>query len=88
MLEAPIISVDGEMVHADEYEEMIVAYRNGTPVRIQDIGRAIRTFKTIKFLVNMSMQMALSRRFSWPYKRSPQPILLLLQMASISYWMS
>lgn len=47
-IEAPIIFVNGELVHANEYEEMIVAYRNGTPVRIKDIGRAIENFQNNK----------------------------------------
>lgn len=49
-IEAPIISVDGELVHSGDYEKMIVAYRNGTPVRIQDIGRAIESFQNNKIL--------------------------------------
>lgn len=49
-IKAPIISVDGELVHARDYEKMIVAYRNGTPVRIQDVGRAIENFQYNKIL--------------------------------------
>jgi len=49
-IEAPIISVDGELVKAQDYEQMIVAYRNGAPVRIQDIGRAIENFQNNKLL--------------------------------------
>ncbi len=49
-IEAPIISVDGELVHSGDYEKMIVAYRNGTPVRIQDVGRAIENFQNNKIL--------------------------------------
>lgn len=48
--EAPIISVDGVVAHASEYEEMVVAYRNGAPVRIQDIGRAVTSFQNNKIL--------------------------------------
>jgi len=47
---APIISVDGELVHASDYEQMIVAYRNGSAVRIRDIGRAITNFQNNKIL--------------------------------------
>ncbi len=46
--EAPIISVDGQLLHAENYESMIVAYRNGTPVRIRDLGRAIENFQNNK----------------------------------------
>lgn len=48
--EAPIISVDGELVHARDYESMIVAYRNGTPVFMRDLGRAIEDFQNNKIL--------------------------------------
>lgn len=47
-IEAPIISVNGELITVEDYEEMIVAYRNGTPVRIRDIGRAIKNFQNNK----------------------------------------
>jgi hydrophobic/amphiphilic exporter-1 (mainly G- bacteria), HAE1 family len=49
-VEAPIISVDGELVHGEDYEKMIVAYRNGAAVRIQDIGRAVESFQNNKIL--------------------------------------
>lgn len=49
-IEGPIISVNGELVKAREYESTIVAYRNGTPVRIQDIGRAVESFQNNKIL--------------------------------------
>ncbi len=51
IIEAPIISADGVVVKARDYEEMIVAYRNGTPVRIRDIGRAIDNFQNNKIMV-------------------------------------
>lgn len=49
-IEAPIISVNGELVHARDYDPMVVAYRNGTPVRIQDVGRAVESFQNNKIL--------------------------------------
>jgi HAE1 family hydrophobic/amphiphilic exporter-1 len=48
--EAPLISVDGQLTHTSDYENMIVAYRNGTPVRVQDIGRAVESFQNNKIL--------------------------------------
>lgn len=48
--EAPIVSVDGELVTSEDYEKMIIAYRNGTPVRIQDVGRAVESFQNNKIL--------------------------------------
>jgi HAE1 family hydrophobic/amphiphilic exporter-1 len=47
-VEAPIISVDGLVVKALDYDKMIVAFRNGTPVRIEDIGQAIDDFQNNK----------------------------------------
>lgn len=47
-IEAPIISVDGELTDLADYEQLIVAYRNGTPVRIQDIGRVDKSFQNTK----------------------------------------
>ncbi len=49
-IEAPIISVDGEVIKAGDYDKLIVAYRNGTPVRIQDLGQAIENFQNNKIL--------------------------------------
>ncbi len=49
-IEAPIISVNGILPHASDYEELVIAYRNGAPVRIRDIGRAITNFQNNKIL--------------------------------------
>lgn len=49
-IEAPIIFVDGQVVENTDYEKLIIAYRNGTPVRIQDIGKAIKNFQNNKIL--------------------------------------
>lgn len=45
---APIVSVDGIVSRARDYDKMIVAYRNGTPVRIGDLGKAIENFQNNK----------------------------------------
>lgn len=50
-IEAPIISVDGEIVKARDYDKLIVAYRKGTPVRIEDIGHSIDDFQNNKINV-------------------------------------
>lgn len=49
-IEAPIIVVDGELVRGEDYEQMIVAYRDGAAVRIQDIGKAVESFQNNKIL--------------------------------------
>lgn len=46
--EAPIVSVNGQLATAEEYESLIVAYRNGSPVRIHDLGRAANSFQNNK----------------------------------------
>ncbi len=46
--DAPIISVDGQLLKGVDYESLIVAYRNGTPVRVKDLGRAIDNFQNNK----------------------------------------
>lgn len=48
--EAPIILVDGIVSDVRDYEEMIIAYRNGTPVRVQDVGRVVKSFQNNKIL--------------------------------------
>lgn len=48
--EAPIIFVDGQITDAADYDRLIVAYRNGTPIRIRDIGSAKKDFQNNKIL--------------------------------------
>lgn len=50
-IEAPNVSVDGQLVTAEAWNPLIVAYRNGTPVRIQDLGQAIESFQNDKIHV-------------------------------------
>ncbi len=47
-VEAPLISVDGQLMSSSAYEALIVAYRNGTPVKISDLGRVIANFQNNK----------------------------------------
>ncbi len=35
------IEPEGQLTRASEYEEVVIAYRSGAPVRIRDVGRAI-----------------------------------------------
>lgn len=35
------VNVDGQIVNAEGYNSLVIAYRNGAPVRIEDVGRAI-----------------------------------------------
>jgi hydrophobe/amphiphile efflux-1 (HAE1) family protein len=35
------IAANDQLVHADDYNDVIIAYRNGAPVRVRDVGDAI-----------------------------------------------
>ena len=35
------LSTNDQLLKPDAYDDLIVAYRNGAPVRIRDIGKAI-----------------------------------------------
>jgi hydrophobic/amphiphilic exporter-1 (mainly G- bacteria), HAE1 family len=50
-IEAPNVYVDGQLVTAEAWNSLIVAYRNGTPLRIQDIGNTIEGFQNDKIKV-------------------------------------
>lgn len=47
-IEAPIISVDGQLKKPEDYNDLIVAYRNGTPLRISDLGETVNSFQNSK----------------------------------------
>lgn len=47
-VDAPIIAVDGQLKTVADYESMIIAYRDGAPVRIKDVGRAVAGFANNK----------------------------------------
>ncbi len=50
-VEAPNVFVDGQLVTGEGWNSLIVAYRNGTPIRISDIGRAVESFQNDKIHV-------------------------------------
>lgn len=50
-IEAPSISVDGQLVTADAWNELIVAYRENTPIKIRDLGHAVESFQNDKINV-------------------------------------
>ena len=45
---AVTIQISGQLTEADAYEPLIVAYRNGSPVRLKDLGRAIHSVENDK----------------------------------------
>lgn len=50
-VEAPNIFVDGQLISAAAWDPLIVAYRNGTPLRIQDLGKTVDSFRDDKLYV-------------------------------------
>jgi HAE1 family hydrophobic/amphiphilic exporter-1 len=42
------VEADGQLTRADAYEPLIVAYRNGAPVRLRDVGRAVDSVENDK----------------------------------------
>ena len=38
---ASTILTDGQLLDAKDYDDIVVAYRNGSPVRIKDVGKAV-----------------------------------------------
>ena len=42
------IQADGQLLKADQYRSLIVAYRNGSPVRLDDLGRVIDSIENDK----------------------------------------
>ncbi len=45
--QATLIHVDGQLSDAAHWNRQIIAYRNGAPVRIQDVGRAIDGYQNV-----------------------------------------
>ncbi len=52
-VEAPNISVDGQLFTAEGWDALIPAYRNGTPMRIKDFGKTVESFQNDKINVSM-----------------------------------
>lgn len=50
-IEAPNIAVDGQIVTGEGWDNLIAAYRNGTPIRIKDLGKSIESFQNDKINV-------------------------------------
>ncbi len=50
-VEAPNISVDGQLLTADAWNTLIPVYRNGTPIRIKDLGHTVESFQNDKINV-------------------------------------
>lgn len=51
VVEAPNISVDGQLLTKEGWDELIVAYRSGTPLRIKDLGVTLESFQNDKIRV-------------------------------------
>ena len=47
---APIVQTQGQLFHAADYQKLIVAYRNGAPVRLGDVATVIDSIQNDKNL--------------------------------------
>jgi len=45
--QATLIHVNGQLADAAHWNKQIIAYRNGAPVRIQDVGRAVDGYQNV-----------------------------------------
>ncbi len=45
---APIVQTQGQLFHAADYQKLIVAYRNGAPVRLSDVANVIDSIQNDK----------------------------------------
>ena len=45
---APIVQTQGQLYNAADYSKLIVAYRNGSPVRLSDLGRVVDSVQNDK----------------------------------------
>ena len=45
--QATLIHVNGQLADAAQWNKQIIAFRNGAPVRVQDVGRAIDAYQNI-----------------------------------------
>ncbi len=50
-IEAPNISVDGQLLTAEAWDALIPVYRNGTPMRVRDLGHTVESFQNDKIRV-------------------------------------
>lgn len=50
---APLINVNGQLVDAAAYNDLIIAYRNGAPVRVEDLGNAIDSVSNDRLSVKL-----------------------------------
>ena len=65
------LNTNDQLLKPEAYNDLIVAYRNGSPVRIRDIGKAIDG--SGKRPAGRLVQ-SKARRSSWPFNASPAPM--------------
>lgn len=53
---APLINVDGQLKNAAAYNDLIVTYRGGAPVRVQDLGQAIDSLSNDRLSAKIATQ--------------------------------
>lgn len=51
---APLINIDGQLQNAAEYNDLVVAYRDGAPIRIRDLGNAVDSLSNDRISVKLA----------------------------------
>ena len=65
------IQASGQLTKADSYKNLIVAYRNGSPVRLQDLGTAIDSVENDKIAAWYSTPSSSTRAITLAIQRQP-----------------
>ena len=65
------IEASGQLTHAEAYRKLIVAYRNGSPVRLQDLGTAVDSVENDKIAAWFTTPTSSSRAITLAIQRQP-----------------
>ncbi|WP_445631110.1 efflux RND transporter permease subunit [Nostoc sp. DSM 114167] len=66
------IQANGQLTDADSYRQLIVTYKNGAPVRLQDLGQVIDSEQNVK-VSNLYSDRKVTNRHSVVLAVQPQP---------------
>lgn len=61
-----LIQAEGQLLNADDYKKLIVAYRNGAPIRLQELGNVVNSVENTKaaswYNKNRAITLAIQRQ--------------------------
>jgi len=69
--QAVTLQANGQLMEAEAYRPLIVAYRNGSPVRLQEIGRVINSVENDRLLTGIMNPLPLFWPFNVSQERTP-----------------